>query len=162
MLVGRPHAQAGQLALPLLREDVEGDAGHRVAVELEDVVVVELALDGRPGAGEQLVALHRGLDELLDAPHVAPSGAADLPVLVRVDQGADALVREDLGQQPLVDASVDHVHPGHPELAGGHRVLGLRHLAAVDRVVLEALDEPGVEGDGGFGDGGFGFSARGR
>src|SRR6266699_1345863 len=41
MLVGRPHAQAGQLALLLLREDVEGDAGHRVAVELEDVVVVE-------------------------------------------------------------------------------------------------------------------------
>ena len=47
VLVRGPHAQAGQLALLLVRVGVQGDAGDGVPVDLEDVVVVELLLDRR-------------------------------------------------------------------------------------------------------------------
>jgi hypothetical protein len=52
----------------------------------------------------------------------------DLPVLVRVDERADALVREHLGQQPFVDLPVDHVHARHAAWQAAHRVARLRHL----------------------------------
>ena len=105
VLVGGPHAQAGQLALALLRVDVEGHAGDRVPVHLEDVVVVELASRSRRACAAASSSLStEALDQLLDAAHVALARAADLPVLVGVDERADALVREDLGQQALVDA----------------------------------------------------------
>ena len=77
------------------------------------------------------------------AAHVAAAGAADLLVLVGVDEGADAFVGEDLGQQPLVDVAVDDVDARHAGLAGGGRVAGLRELAGVHRPLLERVGELG-------------------
>ena len=132
-----------------VRVVVEGHAGDRVLVHLEDVVVVELLLDRGPRARGELVLLDRAADELLDGAHVAPPRAADLLVVVDVDERPDPLVREHLGEQPLVHVAVDHVDPGDARLAGRDRVAGLRGLAGVHRPLLERVGELGHRAAGG-------------
>jgi hypothetical protein len=60
-----------------------------------------------------------------------------LAVLVGVDEGADAFVREHLRQQPLVHLAVDDVDAGHAGLAGGDRVARLGELSRRHRVLLQ-------------------------
>ena len=47
VLVSRADVEAGQLALAVLGIGVQGDTGDWVLVNLEDVIVAELLLDGR-------------------------------------------------------------------------------------------------------------------
>jgi hypothetical protein len=63
------------------------------------------------------------------APCVLLHRAADLLKLVRVNQRANALVREHLGQQALIHAAVDEMHARHarPARGGGELRLG-KHL----------------------------------
>jgi hypothetical protein len=135
------HVEAGELALALGRETGGAPRRRWGCRHLEDRVVGELLLDRGARAGRELVFLDGALDQLLDRPHVAASRAADLLVVVGVDQRADALVREDLGEQPVVHAAVDHVHARHAGLAGGHGVARLRRVGRVDRPARERVRE---------------------
>ena len=63
-----------------------------------------MLLDGGAGALDQFLGFDGALGEVEDAADVLLHGAADLLVLVGVDQGADAFVGEHLGEQALVDA----------------------------------------------------------
>ena len=47
-----------------------------------------------------------------------PLGRPDVFVLVGVDEGAEAVVREHLAEQPFVERAVDDVHAGHGGVAG--------------------------------------------
>ncbi len=49
---------------------MQGRAGHRVAIHLEDEEVVDLPLDLGPGAAQQFVAVHAGLDQGVDGPRI--------------------------------------------------------------------------------------------
>ena len=82
VFVRRADVEAGQLALAVLGIDVQGDAGDRVLVDLEDVIVAELLLDGRAGALDQFLAFHGALGEVEDAADVLLQRAADLLVFV--------------------------------------------------------------------------------
>ncbi len=69
------------------------------AVDLKDVVIVELREDVDPAALDDLLLLHRFADEVANGAdillHRAPHGL----VFVGVDHRADAFVGEDLGEQ---------------------------------------------------------------
>ena len=111
--------------MPLLGPGVQGDAGDRVLVDLEDVIVAELLLDGRAGALDQFLAFDGALGEVEDAADILLERAADLLEFVAVDERADAFVGEDLGEQPLLDGAVDDMDARHAGLAGGGGVDGL-------------------------------------
>ena len=92
---------------------------------------------------------------------VAPAGAADLAVLVGVDEGTDALVREHLGEEPVVDVPVDDVDARDAGLSRGldgrhdavdvdrhhHEPVHLLRDVGLDRVVLRRRIVVGVEDD---------------
>ena len=108
-----------------------------ILVDLEDEVVAQALLDHRPGALHQLVGLDGLLGQQLNGPHVLLLGGPDLLVLVRVNQRADAVVGEHLGQQAFVQRAVDDVDARHAGVAGGGGVLRLgEHLRRETRAVL--------------------------
>ena len=84
-----------------------------------------LPLDVGPRPLQQLVRFDAVLDQVEDRPHVLLLGLADRLVLVGVDQRADALVREDLGEQPLRLVAVDDVDARDAVLRRPDRVLQL-------------------------------------
>ena len=76
-----------KLTLVVLRPSMEGDTGDRVLVDLEDVIVAELLLDGRAGAPDQFLAFHGALGEVEDAADILLERAADLLEFIAVDEG---------------------------------------------------------------------------
>src|ERR1017187_6517017 len=64
VFVGRADVEAGELALALLGPDVQGDAGDRVLVDLEDVIVAKLLLDYGAGPLDQFLAFDGALGEV--------------------------------------------------------------------------------------------------
>ena len=77
---------------------MQGHARHRRAVNLEDEKVLDGPLQLGPGPRHELVGLHAGLDQFVNRPDVPLLGRADRLVLVGVDECANPLVGEDLGQ----------------------------------------------------------------
>ena len=100
---------------------MQRDAGDRVLVDLEDEVVAEVLLDRAAGALHELVGFGPLLGQQLDRAHVLLLGRADLLVLVRVNQRAEALVRKHFGEQPLVQRAVDDVNALHAALPAAGR-----------------------------------------
>src|SRR5205823_1511417 len=98
-------ADGGQLGLPCFGIEVQGGTRHRVAVDLEDEEIIDLPLNVGLAAAQQLIRLDALLDEGMDGADVLALGATDCLVLVGVDQRADALVAEDLREQPLLDTA---------------------------------------------------------
>ena len=70
VFVRRVDIQAGQLAFALFRIKMQRDAGDRVAVDLENVVVAKALLDDGARAFDQFVRLDGFLGQLLDRAHV--------------------------------------------------------------------------------------------
>ena len=84
-----------------------------------------LPLDLGPRPLQQFVGLDAALDQAADGPDVLLLGLADRLVLVGVDQRADALVGEDLGEQALLHGAVDDVDARHAGPRRLDRVLQL-------------------------------------
>ncbi len=134
--------------LRFVRVEVERDAGDDVLVDLEDVELVDVFLDGLLGAVKQFLALHGVAREVVEEAHVALGGLADLLVVVRVDERADAFAGEYLVDKAVEGASVHDVDARHAGLDGAHSVNGLavRELAELLGVLLKNGAE-GVHGD---------------
>ena len=141
--MGGSDEEAGEFALVLLRIEVQGHAGDRVAVDLVEVVFADLLFERRLRAADEFLGVDGGLGDLEDGGDVLLLGAADLLVFVGVDHGADAFVGEHLGQQSLVLLAVDDVHAGDAVAAGGGGGLGLGEDLGGE--VGLALREHGVE-----------------
>ena len=67
-------------------------------------------------------------------------------VLVDVDEGAQALVGEDLAEQALVERAVDEVDAGHAGLAGRGGVRGLGELARGEAIGVVVDERPQLAG----------------
>jgi hypothetical protein len=104
---------------------VKRHAGHRVLVDLEDEVVVEVMLDRALRALEQFFGFDGLSGQQLYRVHVLLLGRADVVVLVGMDERAVPMVVEHLTQQPFVERPVDHMHPRNAAVAGQHGVTGL-------------------------------------
>ena len=127
VLVRGAHIEACELAIAGLGVHVECHARDRVAIDLEDVEIAERLLQAGAAAVHQLASLDTLAREHLDGVQVLLLRGPNLLVLVGVDQRADPVVREHLGQQPVVLTAVDDVDPLDSGSAGGRGVLGLRH-----------------------------------
>src|ERR1039458_9105940 len=137
VFVRRADVEAGELALAVLHISVQGDASDRVLVDLKDVIIAELLLDGRAGALDQLLAFHGALGEVEDAAAILLERAANLLEFVAVDERADAFVGEDLGEQPFLNGAIDDVNARHASLAGGRGVDGLGEHVRLHVVLLQ-------------------------
>jgi hypothetical protein len=137
VLVRRAHVQAGDLALVLVRIYVQGDTCDRIPVDLEDEVVADALFDHGACSLHQLLGLDRLAGEQLNSLHVLLRRRPDVFVDVRVDQGAEPVIVEDLGEKPLLEPAIDDVHARHTRRAGSHSVTGSRqHLRAEASVVV--------------------------
>lgn len=138
VFVGGTDVEIREFGLSMFRVDMKGHAGDRIAVDFVEVIVADLAFDFGAGAFDDLGAVDGFAGEEEELADVFFEGAPDLFVFVGVDEGADALVGEDFGEQGFILASVDDVDPGDSGAAGLGGVLGLGEEV---RREVEALSE---------------------
>ena len=118
-------AHAGHLGLALLGIEVQGNTRRRVAVHLEHIEILHLALDLGACPEQELIILHAGLEQGVDGAGVFLVSPPDGLVFIGVHQRADTLVGEDLGQESFLDPAVDQVHAGNAAAGRPDRVLQL-------------------------------------
>lgn len=109
IFVGGGDEEVGQFGFFLFGVEVEGDAGDGVFVDFVEVVVPDLTFDFGAGTFDQFGVIDGFAGEEEQLADVFFEGASDLFVFVGVDEGADAFVGEDLGEQGFVLTAVDDV-----------------------------------------------------
>jgi len=125
IFVGGTDEEEGEFALFVFGIGVEGDAADGILVDLEQVIVADLTFDADPGTFDEFSGGHGGLGEVEEGADVLFEGAPDLGVFVGVDEGSDAFVGEDFGEETFIDATVDDVDAGNAVFAGEHGMAGL-------------------------------------
>ncbi len=96
------YIQARQLAFFLFGINVQCNACDGIFIYLKNKIVAQAFFDHRPRALYQFIRFDRGLGQRLNRADVFLLCGPDLLILVRVNQRADAVVGENLGQQTLV------------------------------------------------------------
>ena len=131
MSVGFVYVETGEFRFLLVKERVQCDDADDVVIDLQDVIVADVFLNVGTGAFEELVAGDGRFDQSHDVTDIAPSGGTDGFVFIGVDEGADAFVGENFGEDSFVYFAADYVNARDAVLTGAVGVDGLReHFGA--------------------------------
>lgn len=141
IFMGGGDEQVGEFGFFLFGIEMEGDAGDGVLVDFVKVVVPDLPFDFGAGAFDEFRAVDGFAGEQEELADVLFEGAADLFVFVGVDEGADAFVGEDLGEQGFVLTAVDEVDAGDAGAAGLGGELGLGQQFGGEIVALPGEEQ---------------------
>lgn len=118
IFVGGADVEVGQFGEGLFGVQVEGDTSDGVAVDFVEVIILDLTFHLGAGAFHEFGGIHRFTGEEEDLADVLFEGAADLFVFIGIDEGADAFVGKDLGEEGFILTAVDEMDAGDTGTAG--------------------------------------------
>ena len=95
----------------------------------------------RPRALDQFLRLHRGLRQRLDRPHILLHRAADLLIIIGVNQRADAFIENTSASSPSSTRPLMMWTRGTPGLARGNGVERLETCSGAMSVFCSAMTD---------------------
>lgn len=125
IFVGGADAETCDFCLGASGVWVQGDTGDRVAVDFEEVIVLELSFQRGAVPFQEFLTDDGRVDEFQQAADVFFESPSDLLVFIGVDEGSDAFVGEDFGEDAFIEVAIDDVDAGDACEAGGVGMSGL-------------------------------------